>query len=273
MLIHASLQTPTPMLPLDSLLFFGASHPSVCRLGRQVFAAASPYLLVLYLLWFLDAYIATALDGLVTPPPVLSSIGVWGYHKPYPALVPLLLHLLTTVAIAGLARSRMTGSHPDAGSSSSSGGASTTGRATAAERAAAGLVFLPAAAVAAAGVAAGTSTAPAAAGGVQASELAVEGIQAAQRSSPRPLGGTFGSDGLSAFGSGSIVDGSGGSIGAAAVAAGVAAAGRELRQLMTFRAHRAQQDNGERGRCTMLKLSVRLPDIDPVDSLVLLRPQ
>jgi hypothetical protein len=57
-----------------------------------------------YCLWLVDDYVATALDGIVTLPPAVVSVGVFGYRQPFPALLPLLLHLLTTVAIAGLSR-------------------------------------------------------------------------------------------------------------------------------------------------------------------------
>jgi hypothetical protein len=67
---------------------------------------ASPYIMLVYVLWLLDDYAATALEGIVTPPAVLDSIGVWGYRQPFPALMPLLLHLLTTVAVAGLSRNQ-----------------------------------------------------------------------------------------------------------------------------------------------------------------------
>lgn len=60
-----------------------------------------------YVLWLLVDFLATALDGIVTPPAVLDSIGVWGYRQPFPALLPLLLHLLTTVAVAGLSRNQV----------------------------------------------------------------------------------------------------------------------------------------------------------------------
>lgn len=74
-----------------------------------MFAAASPGIMLLYALWLLNDYGATALDGIVTPPPVLDSIGIWGYRQPFPALLPLLLHLLTTLAIAGLSRNQLAG--------------------------------------------------------------------------------------------------------------------------------------------------------------------
>lgn len=79
---------------------------SLCRAGRRAFTAASPYIMLAYVLWLLDDYAATALEGIVTPPPVLDSIGIWGYRQPFPALLPLLLHLLTTVAVAGLSRNQ-----------------------------------------------------------------------------------------------------------------------------------------------------------------------
>lgn len=60
-----------------------------------------------YAAWLLDDYAATALDGIVSPPAVLDSIGIWGYRHPFPALLPLLLHLLTTLAIAGLSRNQL----------------------------------------------------------------------------------------------------------------------------------------------------------------------
>jgi hypothetical protein len=59
-----------------------------------------------YVLWLIDAYAATSLEGIVTLPAVLDSIGVWGYRRPYPALLPLLLHLLVTVTLAGLSRNQ-----------------------------------------------------------------------------------------------------------------------------------------------------------------------
>lgn len=60
-----------------------------------------------YAAWLLNDYAATALDGIVSPPAVLDSIGIWGYRHPFPALLPLLLHLLTTLAIAGLSRNQL----------------------------------------------------------------------------------------------------------------------------------------------------------------------
>jgi len=68
---------------------------------------ASPYIMLAYVIWLLDDYVATALDGIVTPPPVLDSIGIWGYRQPFPALLPLLLHLLTALAVAGLSRNHV----------------------------------------------------------------------------------------------------------------------------------------------------------------------
>jgi hypothetical protein len=59
-----------------------------------------------YVLWLLDAYVSTSLEGIVTPPAVLDSIGIWGYRRPYPALLPLLLHLLVTITLAGLSRNQ-----------------------------------------------------------------------------------------------------------------------------------------------------------------------
>lgn len=75
-----------------------------CRAGRRAFTVASPFIMLGYCLWLLDYYVATALDGIVTVPPAVVSVGVWGYRQPFPALLPLLLHLLTTVTIAGLSR-------------------------------------------------------------------------------------------------------------------------------------------------------------------------
>lgn len=74
------------------------------RAGRRAFTVASPCIMLGYCLWLVDYYVATALDGIVTVPPAVVSVGVWGYRQPFPALLPLLLHLLTTVAIAGLSR-------------------------------------------------------------------------------------------------------------------------------------------------------------------------
>lgn len=77
-----------------------------CRAGRRAFTVASPFIMLGYCLWLLDYYVATALDGIVTVPPAVVSVGVWGYRQPFPALLPLLLHLLTTVTIAGLSRNQ-----------------------------------------------------------------------------------------------------------------------------------------------------------------------
>lgn len=99
--VQICLQTLGSQCVLCHLLLAAPS-----RAGRRAFAAASPYIICLYVLWLLDGYAATALDGIVTPPPVLQSIGVWGYRQSFPALLPLLLHLLTTVAIAGLSRNQ-----------------------------------------------------------------------------------------------------------------------------------------------------------------------
>jgi hypothetical protein len=82
--------------------------PLCCnRAGRRIFAVASPGIMLAYAVWLLDDYAATALDGIVSPPAVLDSIGIWGYRHPFPALLPLLLHLLTTLAIAGLSRNQL----------------------------------------------------------------------------------------------------------------------------------------------------------------------
>ncbi len=74
------------------------------RYGKAALQACSPFITTFYMLWLLDAYVATALYDIIHPPDVLSSIGIWGYGKPPPALLPLLLHLLTVAAAAGLSR-------------------------------------------------------------------------------------------------------------------------------------------------------------------------
>lgn len=134
--------------------------PAPCRFGKPIFAATSPYLLLLYLLWLVDAYVATALDGLVAPPPVLQSIGIWGYSRPFPAVLPLLLHLATAVAVAGLSCSRTIGSSSSSDRTATAGteGSSSTeqrqrevGGGAAAATPTAG-IFLPAAVIAAAGL-------------------------------------------------------------------------------------------------------------------------
>eukprot|EP00775_Hariotina_reticulata_P007363 gene7363-7574_t len=208
------------------------------RFGRQVFAVTSPGMLLLYTLWLVDAYVATALDGLVAMPALFSSIGIWGYHKQYPALLPLLLHLLTTVAVAGLSRSRVMG--PTASSSgdvnvsmpgSSCADASTdvglawnnsTAESAAAEvdSGAAGVIFLPAAAVAAAGLGGGVVQWPA------VSTRSSDALGPGELSGASPGAG----HGLETERSWGVAD--------SGVAASVAAAGRELRHLMSMGANR-----------------------------------
>lgn len=116
----------TLLLALWSLL-----APS--KAGRDVFAAASPYLTLAYVIWLVDDYVATALDGIVTLSAVVHSVGVWGYSQPFPALLPLLLHLLTTVAIAGLSRHRCI-SHRSSNANTAAAAASFGGAGTAARQ-------------------------------------------------------------------------------------------------------------------------------------------
>lgn len=92
---------------------------------------------------------ATALDGVITPLPLLASLGVWGYRgTPFPALGPLVLHLFTTAAVAGLAAA-----HRASSSSSGGGGRGGSGG---------GGVFLPRELIAAAAAAATASAGAAA---------------------------------------------------------------------------------------------------------------
>jgi hypothetical protein len=76
-----------------------------CRIGQKALTTASPSLTALYLLHLLNSYIAESLDSVVLPPPLLRSLGIWGFSTPPPATMPLLLNLLAVLAIAGLARS------------------------------------------------------------------------------------------------------------------------------------------------------------------------
>ncbi len=67
---------------------------------------ASPALAAFYCVWLLDAYASAALCELVSVPAAVVSAGVWGFQgvTPPATAVPLLLQLLTTVAVAGLCR-------------------------------------------------------------------------------------------------------------------------------------------------------------------------
>lgn len=213
------------------------------RFGRQVFAVSSPGILLLYILWLVDAYMATALDGLVAVPAVFSSIGIWGYHKPYPALLPLLLHLLTTAAVAGLSRSKVLGAASGGAdgnvslpANNSSGGSTgvalncsnTTAGSPAAVGAAVsdgavGVIFLPAAAVAAAGLASDVSQWPV------PSARSIDGLgEVIPGASPGVT--NHGLESERSWGGGDPPGG---------VAASVAAAGRELRHLMSLGATRS----------------------------------
>lgn len=179
--------------------------------------------MVFYLMWLLNGYTATALEGLVTPPPVLRSIGVWGYHQAYPALLPLLLHLLTTVAVAGLSRSRMCGAAAPGGSGVGAEASTAATEASAPARgwgsSAGGGVFLPQAVMAAAAadlpeLAAAAADSGCAGGSPRLDATATEG----------PWQGLLGD-----------ATGGGSSLMATSLGAAGSAVERDLRQLLSFR--------------------------------------
>ena len=80
------------------------------HMGNKALTASSYHLTSFYLAWLGLSYSATALQEILNPPEVLQSIGLWGYSTKPPAVAPFLLHLLTTLAVAGLARSCTLGS-------------------------------------------------------------------------------------------------------------------------------------------------------------------
>jgi hypothetical protein len=98
---------------------------------------ASPALTGFYILWLLDAYAAAALGNLVEAPGALVTVGLWGFpDEAPPAAGPLLLQLLTCVAVAGLCRAETLA----AGGGGSVGGAAAAAAEGAAAAAAAAAV-------------------------------------------------------------------------------------------------------------------------------------
>jgi hypothetical protein len=83
-----------------------ARWPRWRRYGRRPLQAASPFLLLLYLAWLLAAYLCTAAAGVVAPPPLLDSLGIFVFDTPEGAAGGLALQLLAALCVAGLARAR-----------------------------------------------------------------------------------------------------------------------------------------------------------------------
>lgn len=95
----------TLIAALSSLLMPGYS-------GRAALQRCSPFLVLLYICWLVLSYVATALVGIVSPPAVIKSLGLWGYTAVPPAVLPFLLQLLTAVVVSGLARNQGAAARP-----------------------------------------------------------------------------------------------------------------------------------------------------------------